>query len=489
MQDAAPRGPVANVKWHGRVIDQLIAFVAVMDREGRLLDVDANALSLAGLTRAEVIGRPMWETYWWSHDEAERTGLREAVAAAREGSVVRRRAVARLAGDGRLPVLYQVAPARDPSGALAEIVISAVDLTEQHAAETQLARKEERLATALKAGRLGVFDYDPRTTEVGWDEAIYGLFALTPGTPLTYGEVLAYIHPDDREILTQDVARALDPAGEGLHSAVVRIRRADGEERWVRAHGRTTFEGGEAVRLVGTVQDISAQKENERQRELLIHELHHRVKNLFAVVSGLVGMTARRAASVKEMETTLRSRIGSLARAHDLIRPAVTGEGVTDRRVVLADVVSTIVRPHVGMAAGAHAPGNDASPAGAGSVLDERIAIAGPTVELRAEAATSLALVLHELTTNAAKYGALSEPTGRLTIEWSLADGALLLNWRERAVAARADTDTDAASATGFGTALMRLAVEGRLAGTLTSELTAAGYETFMRLPLARLVP
>ena len=185
-----------------------------------------------------------------------------------------------------------------------------------------------------------------------------------------------------------------------------------------------------------------------KQQELLLKEMDHRVKNLFAIVGGMVTLSARSANTPKELAETVQGRLGALASAHQLIRPRHSAAGATERETTLGELVRKVLTPY-------------ADPAGTGD--SKRTEIEGPEIPVGAEAATNFALVVHELATNAAKYGALSVPGGRVHISWALVKGRLVLSWEEKG----GPVITGPPEREGFGSLLARRSVSGGLRGDL----------------------
>ena len=259
------------------------------------------------------------------------------------------------------------------------------------------------------------------------------------------------------------MAAALLSNGTGRHDLEMRIiRPVDGRMRWIHAVGQATFENGQAIRILGTVRDITARKTAEAR------EQNHRVNNLFALISGMVGLTWRTAATPKAMAEGLRSRISALARAHSLIQPAITGEALTTTRVTFRTLASAIFEPH-------------------GKITDV-VTLTGPALPLSAGAASSLALVLHEMATNAAKYGALSVPDGRLELKWRIEERPgeeprLHVDWIESG----GPPVTAPPGRKGFGSTLIDMTVQGQLAGTLDTRWPESGAQHRLSLSLKRL--
>jgi two-component sensor histidine kinase len=197
--------------------------------------------------------------------------------------------------------------------------------------------------------------------------------------------------------------------------------------------------------------EITERKQTERQRELLLRELDHRLKNVFGVISSMIGLQARRATSVAGFADGLRRRIYGLSALHDMVR----GTGVDDA-VSLKQVVQL---------------------AGAAS---SQMSFNGPDVRLSAAAAIGIGLVLNELVTNALKHGALSVPEGTVTVQWTTDDGVLNLVWAEQggATVMRA-ADADA----GFGTLLIQQSL-AHLDGRTTLDWQPDGLRAVLTCPL-----
>ena len=214
------------------------------------------------------------------------------------------------------------------------------------------------------------------------------------------------------------------------------------------------------------LRDIAAIVESElelrrqiAQSELLARELHHRVKNLFALTSGMVNLTARESTTPDAMREALTGRLQALAHAHDLIRPAITNEKVDKREGDLDALLSAVLRPHTHGA-------------------PHRLSLSGPAVALGPKAATSLALVLHELATNAVKYGSLSNGHGILRVSWVRQDDDVVVRWTE------ADgPPVEQGGREGFGGRLVTMSVTGQLRGTIDSTPHRNGMEHRLTLP------
>jgi two-component sensor histidine kinase len=186
-----------------------------------------------------------------------------------------------------------------------------------------------------------------------------------------------------------------------------------GEEvRWVSARGQ----GGDAD-IVGRIMygiflDVTGRKQAVEGHELLAGEMSHRVKNLLAIASGLTAITSRSAKTTAEMAKELTHRLTALGRAHDLVRP-LPGQG--GKAALLGDLLTVLLAPYDDMGA-----------------FSGRVRVSLPRMGVGEQAATTLALVVHELATNSLKYGALSSPTGKLDIACAAHDAEVVVVWTER---------------------------------------------------------
>ncbi len=277
-------------------------------------------------------------------------------------------------------------------------------------------------------------------------------------------DLWAALHPEDLEPMRRRLHNALG-LGEG-YEAEVRLRAADGRYRWFTVKAAPIRDADGAVRQwLGTCTDIDAQKTAVEARQALAREMSHRVKNLFAVMSGLVSMTARSAQTPNDMADALRGRLGALSRAHELVRSALGGDEGASEATTLSRLVDAVLSPY-----------------GAGESGD-RLRIEGPSVSVGTNTVTNLALVLHELATNAAKYGALSEAHGRLAIRWVIEGDEVRLAWHETG----GPTLSGPPGAEGFGSQLARRTVTGQLGGTMEPDWRPEGLHLDMVLSRERL--
>jgi PAS domain S-box-containing protein len=330
-----------------------------------------------------------------------------------------------------------------------------IDVTERKQAEQALAERNIQLALAAKAGLVGTYAYSAGTEIMqisGGYAAIHGFPEGT--TEIARSECLAGVHPDDIGRVEQSRSEAFrDRRRE--YSVEYRIIRPGGELRWVETRCFLSFSGGgHPSRVVGVSIDMTERKRVEEQQRILVAELDHRVKNVLATVSAIVTQTHDPASSLGDFVTALDSRIKSLARTHELLSQSHWG-GVS-----LAEIARRELAPYAA----------------------DNVEIGGQSVTLNAEAAQAMAMVLHELTTNAAKYGAFSDRNGRVSLRWRWlrngSAGRLAIEWQEiggpRVLPPRQ---------CGYGTGVISELIPFELGGTVELAFPGDGVRCRMEIP------
>lgn len=475
---------------------------------------------------------------------------------------------------------------RDAAGRAVELIGVNWDVSAPRRADVALRESRARLAVALEAGGLGVWETDLAAGVVRLDERARALFGREEEV-LPVAQAFEIVHPEDRAGAVAAFEAAVAGGGGG-YEVEHRVVRPDGSVRWIHARGRIAFEdlgvsGHRPVRVTGMVldvtgrrlaeaererlaliveetpdlvatadadgrllylnragralaglgqdeeyrgrpladfrppaapdpavaadgdgvwsgedvmrdaagrefpvsrtviprrdpagrllhattiaRDITARKAAQAQNELLLRELEHRIRNLFALAGAIVSLCARRAATAQDLARAVQGRLAALARAQDVIR---LRDGASSAG--LEELARELLAPH-------HVP------------AEGRVRFAGPALRVGGNAAVSLSLVLHELATNAAKYGALSAPGGTLLLAWSLeeppaaaeADGRLHLLWEERGGPPAAPPGHE-----GFGSLMIRESARG-FGGAVVLDYGAAGLTARLEAPLSRL--
>jgi|TARA_R100001198_G_scaffold95090_1_gene80078 PAS domain S-box-containing protein len=240
-----------------------------------------------------------------------------------------------------------------------------------------------------------------------------------------------------------------------------RLKLSDGNYRWMLARAVQTPTTEGQNRWFGTVIDVDRQHRLSEARDLLANELSHRIKNIFAVVSGLIAIRARGKPEIAEFAAELNDTIRSLSAAHNYVRP---GHG--QRASTLSGLLADLLAPY-------------------GTPDHERFSVTGPGIRIGARAATPLALIFHELATNSAKYGALSAPDGFVTVTVEAdceGDDTVCVTWDENTRGGAVPTP---GSPEGFGSRLLRMAVEGQLSGTFERTYSDDGLDIRIVFPRA----
>ena len=222
---------------------------------------------------------------------------------------------------------------------------------------------------------------------------------------------------------------------------------------------------GIALRMLQAEQRVHHALE---EQQTLAQEMSHRVKNLFATTHGLIRLSAKDADNKDDLVKVFSGRLQSLAKAHELVRRDVAAvESGVARSSDLGDLVRTIVQPYEKDAPGAKT----------------RFSIEGPPVACADHAITGIALVLHELVTNAAKYGALTTDDGEIDVGWRHQDGSVLLHWAER----RGRLIDSPPATSGFGSSLVRTMIVNQFGGTLDYDWQPDGLVVAIAVPVQRL--
>ena len=185
--------------------------------------------------------------------------------------------------------------------------------------EETLRESEEWRAVALRAGQLGIYDYYPQSGRLKWDGETYRLWGVPEGEAVTYETFESGVHPDDLNAFRAALRETFDPAAprRRLECEYRVVNRADGSIRWIAADGDVTFEGGQPVRLAGTVQDITERKRAQERIQLLMREVNHRSKNMLSIVQAIARQTA--ASSPGDFLERFGDRIQALSASQDLL--------------------------------------------------------------------------------------------------------------------------------------------------------------------------
>ena len=324
---------------------------------------------------------------------------------------------------------------------------------ERERSTNELAERERTLRLATEAASMGAFVFDPNTDAARIDPVVYRLFDIDPDGTLTGDVIFQRIHEEDRGTAKEAVARAM--RGEAPYRAEFRVRHRDGAVRWIAGHGDAAGMGGER-RLFGVNFDITERKAMEERQRYTAGELDHRVKNVLATVSSIVSIAGRTATDFETFQRSFSNRVQSLARTHTRLADA-KWSGLALRELIEDELA-------------AYRTG------------ETRFALSGPAIQLSPVQTQPLALALHELTTNAVKYGAIRHH-GAIDVTWTLDEmgdaRTLRLDWRESGVGPVAEPERH-----GFGWSVIHGMMEHQLDAEVRTEYGPDGLLLSYRIPL-----
>ncbi len=326
---------------------------------------------------------------------------------------------------------------------------------ELEAQTERLRQSEERRSIALSAGDMGSWEIDLTTGQVDWDEGTHRIFEVDPKAfHPTVERIEEMMHPEDRE---RNSVAAIVAAGEPRFQMEFRVTRPSGEVRWCYGAGIVSADAqGRPVRMTGVTVDVTDRKRAEERQLLLAREVDHRAKNMLAVVLSVLRLT--KAPSTADFISIVEGRIHALAATHNLLS-ATRWQGANLRQIVDEELAPYRAEHR------------------------ERVTADGPPAMLLPATAQAVALALHELATNAAKYGALSTDTGKLQLTWSIGPEALEVEWLETGGPPAAPP-----SSLGFGLSIVRSSIEAQFRGGVHYDWRPEGLCCRLVIPRAQIV-
>ena len=412
-------------------------------------------LRLTGYDREEVIGRNCRFLQGPETDPADVNRLRDAID---RRSQIEMEIINHRKDGSRFHNRVLISPVFDADGHLTYFFASQFDVTlerdrmvrlqDEHdklARDVELRNRdlrlsEERLRFTIHAARLGAWTLDLAEMRLTCSEICKQNFGRNPGDPFTYEELIEAIVPAERERMQISVKEAVENRSDYEHE--YRNVTPMGESRWIMARGRVHYGvDDKPLSVSGVTLDVTESRRNEEQRLLLTAELKHRVKNSMATIQSIAPQTLRNASSLKEAAQVLTARMQSMASAHDLL----TREDW--QSATIAESVAIATKSF-------EAPGLT------------KFRVGGPKVSLGPRAAMALVLAMHELCTNAVKYGALSVPNGHVNVDWHVtkhgSEPTIEFRWQE----VGGPPVNGRPSRSGFGTRLIEKVLAAELNGT-----------------------
>ena len=322
---------------------------------------------------------------------------------------------------------------------------------ELEASSARLVQSEQRRSLALAAGQMGSWEWDPVQGRFVWDDGQYRIFGVDPNNfELTIENIRKLIHPDDWKHL-QNAIKPTTPHSPAFQ-AEFRVCRPNGELRWCVGTAVASMDATDhIVRVSGVTVDITERKDAEEHQALLAREVDHRARNALALVQSIVRLT--RADTMKSYIAAVDGRIGALSRAHTLLAQS-RWQGADLARLVEEELAAFRMGD------------------------TDKITATGPDVSLEPRTAQTLALALHELATNAVKYGALSASSGRVRANWELGPSTLTLHWVESG-----GPPTKEPSSPGFGIRVISASIERQLEGEARFAWPPEGLHCSLTVP------
>ncbi|KHK90789.1 histidine kinase [Novosphingobium malaysiense] len=325
--------------------------------------------------------------------------------------------------------------------------------------ETSMARESLMLSLAIKTADMGVWHYDAHTENVTWDERLREIIGVQRAGPNPHvSDFMAMIVPNDRARVSAALSRTVEDGTPFKEE--FRLVRADGREIWLIGRGERMHEG-DRVSVLGVTTDITERKQAEEQNRFVMRELDHRVKNVLAIILSIAKITGKAAPDFDGFISSFENRLHAMARTHSLLAEA-RWKGASLKNLVEDEL--------------AH------------SSVGQNVRVEGDEIALAPAAAQAFSMALHELCTNALKYGALSVPDGELDVTWKRiegddADGALRFVWTERNGPLVTEPDRK-----GFGSTVIERILGAQLAAETNIEFAPEGLVVTCLIPVKRLV-
>lgn len=362
-------------------------------------------------------------------------------------------------------VQVSAAPMLGDDGRVIGAFTVVLDIDRLKRSEAAARESEERLRSAIGVGRLGLWDWNMRTGEVHWSDEHFRMegYAVGEVTP-SYEAWSARIHPDDRPGAEQMLRRAM--ANHDEYVREFRVVHPDGSVHWLSGRGRFFYDDDrQPVRMIGAMVDTTERREWEERQKVLVGELQHRTRNLMGVIRSMAEKTVQASSDLADFQLRFRDRLDALARVQGLLSRLNEHDRVTFDELVLSELAAL-----------------DGDPG--------RVTVDGPTgIRLRSSTVQTLAMALHELATNAVKYGALGQGAGHLAVTWwfepAAPDGKpwLHVDWRESGVAM--PPRGAAPGGTGQGRELIEHALPYQLSARTTYVLGPDGVRCTIAVPVS----
>ncbi len=442
-----------------QILQALPAAIYTTDAAGKISFYNDAAVKMWGVRpeigRNEFCGS--WKLYWPDGTPLPHDQCPMAIALKERRAINGQEAAAERPDGTRIPFLAYPTPLFNEVGELVGAVNMLVDISERKSAELA----SQRLAAIVESSDDAIISKDTNGIITSWNGGAQHLFGYREHEVI--GKPVTILIPSDRQDEEPEILSRIRRGERIEHYETIRQRKNGSLVEISLSVSPIVDSSGKVVGASKIARDISDRRHAEEQKDLLLGEMNHRVKNLFALAGGLVNLSARGAASVPALVSDLQGKFVALSRAHSL---TLSGADTNpDQITTLHTLIAAVTEPY-------HREGTS----------EPRIVVSGPDIQLGRSAITNIALLLHEFATNALKYGALVDPSGQVQIECVEQEDDFCITWREAGVVSRAEEPTHE----GFGSRLARAAITA-LNGSFARCFTSSGLEIRLAAPRAKM--
>ena len=448
-----------DVNWCEQILRALPVAIYTTDAAGRITFYNDAAAEMWDMRPdigvSEFCGS--WKLYqpdgtFLPHDQCPM-----AIALRERRAIIGQEAAAARPDGTRIPFLAYPTPLFDEAGDLAGAVNLLVDIRSRKAAEVA----GQRLAAIISSSDDAILSKDLNGIITSWNRGAEVLFGYSEDEAI--GKPVTILIPPDRQDEEPKILGRIRRGEHIEHYETIRQRKDGSLVDISLSVSPIVDSNGKIVGASKIARDITDRRRAEEQKDLMLGEMNHRVKNLFALAGGLLSLTARDAVSVPDLVSTLQGKFQALARAHSLTLSASVNPD-SDGIATLHALIAEVTKPYLD-----------------GAETRSRIDITGPDTPLGRTAVTNIALLFHEFATNALKYGALGNPSGQVRVECLHEADDICIIWRETG----ADPNAKEPQGEGFGSRLTRAAINA-LGGSFSREFTSGGLEIRLVLPRAK---
>jgi PAS domain S-box-containing protein len=459
-----------HVESSTQLLQALPAAVYTTDAAGHITFFNEAAAELWGcrpeLGKSEFCGS--WKLYWPDGTPLPHNECPMALALKEKRPIRGMEAIAERPDGTRVPFIPYPTPLFDAAGTLIGAVNALMDITERDEADKQIRESEiryRRIAAIVESSGDAILSKNLDGIITSWNSGAERLFGYTADEVI--GKLVTILIPVDRHGEEPAILARIRSGQRVEHYETIRQRKDGSLVDISLTISPVRDPDGKIIGASKIARDIGERRRAEERQYLLLREMDHRVKNLFALSGSVVTLSARSATSAVELASAVRERLSALARAHALTLPVITDEGRRlEQSTTLHALIHTILAPYDGQTVDGKA----------------RVVVSGADIPVAGAALTSLALLMNEFATNAAKYGALSTPSGHIDIECKENGGRFILTWVER----NGPPVDHHANGEGFGTTLSRSTVQSQLGGEISRDWNPEGLSIRLSIALDR---